>query len=398
MLRLLSSPTLLLAALLVALAGCDAAEPVGPLAGDAAAVTAADDRSVPPLPPVLSATDLGLVRQHPSINGRDGAISAVVNGRSVWTFGDTPLNTANADGNYWVDNSLSWTADLDASDGIAFEGNLLDAANTPAEFIPYLPWERTYNDAHDPDHCTDEPCGAEFAFWPGDIVPDPARNRAYVFYYELWRSPTISGWRTVGTSIGVWDGEGPVERPVLKPGSPTPTLMWGKNEVAYTNASVVVDDDLYAYGCRLHFLEHRCRVARVPLADVLDKSAWRYYAGNDVWSTDPSDATNLFVGGAAGTSVFYVPYLDAYMAVYSAIFSDDVVYRVARQPWGPWSEPAHLFTGRPGWNGNFNYTGHAHPEFAEDEGRVQYVTYAHTTGFLRQDLPLVRVVFGEPAD
>jgi len=28
---------------------------------------------------------------------------------------------------------------------------------------------------------------------------------------------------------------------------------------------------------------------------------------------------------------------------------------------------------------------------------VQYVTYAHTTGLLQQDLPLTQVVFGRPA-
>ena len=99
-------------------------------------------------------------------------------------------------------------------------------------------------------------------------------------------------------------------------------------------------------------------------------------------------------------------WLDRYVAAWranerepiAAIFSDDVVYRVSETPWGPWSEPQHLFTGRPGWNGANNYTGHAHPEFAEDGGRVQYVTYAHLTGFLQFDLPLVRVEFGDPAN
>jgi hypothetical protein len=385
---------LLTAVLTTTLAGCDAVgEPVDPVTAD---VTANAEAAPPPVPPVLSVTDLGVVAQLPIIRGRDGAISALVNGRSVWTFGDTPLDGFTVDGERWVDNSLSWTADLDASGGIAFEGNLTDAVGAPAEFIPYLDWERRYNERHDDDDCQAEPCGAEFAFWPGDIIPDPARDRALIFYYELWRAPTIEGWRTVGSGIAVWDGGRRVERPILDPGSPTPTLMWGRNEVAYTNAALVEGETLYAYGCKLVWIEHRCRVARVPLADVLDKAAWRYYTGSG-WSPDPDRAKNLFVGGAAGTSVFYVPYLDGYMAIYSAIFSDDVVYRVARTPWGPWSEPHHLFTGRPGWNGTFNYTGHAHPEFAEADGRVQYVTYAHTTGFLQQDIPLVRVEFGKPA-
>jgi hypothetical protein len=295
-----------------------------------------------------------------------------------------------------VDNSLSWTADLDASDGIAFEGNLTDAVGAPAEFVPYLPWEREYNRLHDADNCQEEPCGAEFAFWPGDIVPDPARDRALVFYYQLWRIPGEEGWRTIGTGIAVWDGGRRVERPVLDAGSPTPTLMWGRSEVAYSNATLVDGETLYAYGCKLRWLEHRCRVARVPLADALDKAAWRYYTGS-TWSTDPDAAVAVFNGGAAGTSVFYVPYLDAYMAVYNAAFDNDVSYRVSRTPWGPWSEPQHLFTMRPPQGTFGNYSAHAHPEYAEADGRVQYVTYAHTTGFLQQVLPLVRVTFGDPS-
>jgi hypothetical protein len=35
-------------------------------------------------------------------------------------------------------------------------------------------------------------------------------------------------------------------------------------------------------------------------------------------------------------------------------------------------------------------------EFAEGDGQTQYVTYVHSTGFLRSDLPLVQVVFGLP--
>jgi hypothetical protein len=352
---------------------------------------------IPPIPPVLSATDLGVVGQHAGVRGRDGAISALVEGRSVWTFGDTPLTFANASGDTWVDNTLAWTSDLDASDGLTLEGNHLDAVGAPAEFIPYLPWERRYNERHDGDPCEEEPCGAEFAFWPGDIVPDPARGRALVFYYELWRVPGPE-WETVGHSIAVWDGRRRVERPVLNPGSQTPTLMWERGEQAFTHAALVVADTLYAYGCKLHFLEHRCRVARVPLADALDKPAWRYYTGHGVWSADPARAVTVFSGGAAGTSVFYVPYLDAYMAIYNPAFDDDVRYRVSRTPWGPWSEPQYLFTTRPGWNGTSNYSAHAHPEFAEDDGRVQYVTYAHATGFLQSDLPLVRVEFGDPAN
>ncbi len=387
------------ALLLVTLAGCDAADSDAPLAGATSATSESiPSRTAPPVPPVLSATDLGEIAQLPIIRGRDGAISALINGRSVWTFGDTPLNGPNVEGWNWVDNSLSWTSDLDASDGISFEGNYVDAVGAPAEIVPFLPREQQYNEAHAGENCEEEPCGAEIAFWPGDLIPDPARNRVLMAYYELWRIPGQEGWRSIGNGFAVWDegmSPGSVRRPIQNPGSQTPMLMWERDEIAYTNATLVEDDMLYAYGCKRVVILHRCRVARVPLADVLDKSAWQYFAGNGVWSANPDDAVRVFDGGSAGTSVFYVPHYRGYMAIYNPAFDNMVRYRVSRTPWGPWSEPEALFEMRPPQGTFGNYSAHAHPEFAEADGRVQYVTYAHTTGFLQQELPLVRVEFGE---
>ena len=49
-------------------------------------------QQIPPIPPVISVTPMGIVAQNPVIYGRDGAISAEIDGRSVWTFGDTPMS------------------------------------------------------------------------------------------------------------------------------------------------------------------------------------------------------------------------------------------------------------------------------------------------------------------
>jgi hypothetical protein len=84
------------------------------------------------------------------------------------------------------------------------------------------------------------------------------------------------------------------------------------------------------------------------------------------------------------------------MAIYAQPFTNDVMYRVANNPWGPWSDGGLLFTGEPGWDGNFDYAAFAHPEFSTQGGQVQYVTYVHNTGFLQQEIPLARVVFQKP--
>ncbi len=361
-------------------------------------IARAADPGPPPIPPLLQVNNLGVIGQNPDIYGRDGTYSALVNGRSVWTFGDTPLAVPGQSGDHWVDNSLSWTNDLDASDGITLEHDHLDKTGAPAEFLPYTSAERRYNYLHDDDHCRAIPCGAEYALWAGHIVPDPTRNRVLLFYSEIWRKTGQPDWTYIGSGIAVKEGSGPITRPIQNPGSPNPTLMWtdAAGEVGLDGGYVIEGALLYAYGCKAGFLVMDCQVGRVPLAEALDKTQWRYYAGDGVWSANQSDAVIIFNGGAAGQTVFYVPYLGMYMAVYSGVFSDDVFYRVAWTPWGPWSEEAFLFTALPGWEGNFSYAGRAHPEFAEQDGRVQYITYVHTTGFLRFDLPLMQVVFGDP--
>jgi hypothetical protein len=350
----------------------------------------------PAIPSVVSVTNLGTVQQNKFIYGRDGTFSALIDGKSVWTFGDTPMSVPGVLGNYWDDNSLSWTTDLDAGDGINLNHDLLDITGAPAEYLPYLSWEREYNYEHDKNHCTVKPCGAEFAMWDGPVVNDTARNRVLFYYYELYRGvPGMNGWDTVGAGIAVYSPETGITRPIESPGSKTPTLMWGPKDQEYNSGALVVDDTLYSYGCAGGFLVDNCRVAKVPLADALDITQWMYYAGNDNWSTNPADAVTIFQGGAAANAVFYNGYLGLYMNIYNPALNNDMYFMVSSTPWGPWSASTLLFKGETPYSGSVNYTGQAHPEFAKGNGQTQYVTYAHPTGFLREDLPLVQVVFGK---
>jgi|SRR5579863_1213760 len=358
---------------------------------------AADEGSIPPIPPVISVTPLGTVQQNPVIYGRDGTFSALVDGKSVWTFGDTPMSVPGILGNFWDDNSLSWTTDLDASHGIDLNHDLLDSTGAPAEYLPYLPWEREYNYVHDKNHCTVKPCGAEFAMWDGPVVNDPTRNRTLFYYYELYRGvPGMQGWDTVGAGIAVYTPGQGITRPIENPESKTPTLMWGPKDVAYNSGAIVVGDILYSYGCVGGFLVDNCQVAQVPLADALDITKWTYYAGNGNWSMNPADAVTIFQGGAAANVVFYNSYLGMYMNIFNPALNNDMYYMVSYTPWGPWSKAAFLFKGETPYSGSVDYTGQAHVEFAQGDGQTQYVTYAHPYGFLREDLPLNQVVFGKP--
>jgi len=172
------------------------------------------------IPPIVSATDLGPLRQNADIRGRDGGWSAAWNGRSIWTFGDTVLKVPGYDGDSWSDNSLSWTMDLDGSDGIVLDHDRLDATGAPVEAIPLTRKEAAFNFLHKGDDCRVQPCNAEYALWPGPVVADPARNRVFLFYLKIYRIIGRLGWTQIGSGIAVWTTDGGVVRPIESPGSP----------------------------------------------------------------------------------------------------------------------------------------------------------------------------------
>jgi hypothetical protein len=365
------------------------------LAGWPACTLSLAQTGPPPIPPIQSVTPMGTVTQSPLIQGRDGTFSALLNGRSYWLFDDTTMTKDNASGNNFIDNTLSWTTNLDASQGITLSGNYLDATGVPTEFMPFLPWELDYNAAHSSKNCTASPCGAEFAIWPGPLVPDPARNRALIIYNEIWRVTGQPSWTGVGVGIAIWQN-GKITRPVVNPSARYTTLMWTGSQTGYAGGWVTVGDTLYAYGCAAGFLVQNCSVGQVALENATVPGDWSYYTATGTWSSNPADAVTIFQGGAAGNSVFFDNYLGMYVAIYSGVYSDNVYYRVSYTPWGPWSSQTQIFTGLPGYQGNADYATLAHPEFGQGDGQIQYITYVQDTGFLAQVLQLVQVTFGPP--
>jgi Domain of unknown function (DUF4185) len=350
----------------------------------------------PPIPAIQSVTAMGTVTQDPVVQARDGTYSAQVGNTSYWLFDDTALKVYNASNQNFFSNSLAWTNNLDASSGIKLGGNYVDSSGYPTTFFPFLPWELKYNQEHaGTSSCQVQPCGAEFAIWPGPLIPDPARNRALILYGEIWRTPPYSGWTTIGEGIAVWQN-GKITRPVISPGTPYPTLLWQGSAVGFDSGWVVSGDTLYTYGNKGAFLSENTQIAQVPLESATTASAWTYYAGNGTWSSSAADAVTVFNGGAAGTSVFYDNFLGLYVAIYSGVYVNNLYYIVSYTPWGPWSAATQFYTGLPGYQNNADYAALAHPEFAQGNGQTEYVTYVQDTGFLAQDLQLLQVVFAPP--
>jgi hypothetical protein len=338
----------------------------------------------PPIPPVQQVVDLGIVKQNPFVQCRDGTYSARVGNRAVWTFNDTCLTNGGVLGDTFIDNSLAWTTTFDASGGLKLGHDLADADGVPTRFVPLTNWELSINAAHAPN---------EIAIWPGHLVDDPKRQRELIFYGAVYRGPKI-GFHSAGAGIAVATPDFQmVTRPPesLDPNAPEPNYMWARDEQSYTGGYVVVGDMLYCYGGEGKGLRTLVHVARVPLADALDKRQWTYWDGH-TWNTDPAASRWVYEGGAAGDTIFYDAYLGVFVTVYMPYASNDVYFRVADKPQGPWSEPSKIFTAEQGTD--TSYAARVHTEYAQNGGQVQYITYVKNTGFLSQELPLVQVTFG----
>lgn len=348
--------------------------------------------SHPPSLKVASATEVGVVPHSPTIQGRDGGNSALLWGKVVWDFGDTPLNVPDQRGSQWHSNSMSFTDDLDASDGLAGMAEHVDAAGAPRMFVPNTPLEDSFNQAHEGDPCEQMPCGARWAIWPGAMLFDAPRSRALIFYGVVSAAPGDFNFEGVGQGLAVWTGlDVEVTRPEVRPGTDHPTALFGKDEPAWGAAAVIDGEHVYGFAPTGGSFTPQCKLARVPVAQALERAAWTFWDGGS-WSSDPGKAGELF-SCAPIVSVSRNAAVGGWLAVYSAPFSNEVRYRTAPALTGPWSDDALAFTAdRKGQDGT-SYDALEHPEYALQGGKVVFVTFTRPNGegWFGSDLVIERV-------
>jgi len=361
----------------------------------------------PPIPEIRSVAELGQLTQHPRVNGRDNGQSTGYGDRSIWVFGDTVVREP------WgfISSTGAATTDLRAADGITITST--DVFGTkgpvPTNMLPYTAAERAFTRKHAKESgctpATDKNCGAQIGLWPGAIVADPERHRVLVFYAKLCRggpegsrcSGTLG--HGLGTGIAALDMRTQrVTRLTAAGGSALPSVegsdptLFFPYETAYTAAAVLSDGMLYVYGdC-----DSRCHLARVPIGEVADRSSWTFYSGRDAsgaarWTPRYADAATNLSAGSAGNSVIWVPALNAWLNVYLPSLSNELTAQVGRSPAGPWSR-AFPVSGTDNAGVGTNYAGFAHPEYAEDDGRVQYFSYYQAATYQQR---LLRVVFDD---
>lgn len=325
---------------------------------------------------VVSVQNLGVMETPATIDGRDGGTSGRFMGRSVWVYGDTVATAKGTFPTTWRNNSMSWTADLDGTDGITGFVQPEDSAGAAREFFPRTKKEASFNAAHVDvgDGTCAEPCGARYAIWGSGPIDDPERSRALLIYGKVYSEPGAFNFSILGTSIAVWEDfdAGPT-RPKVNAGLDDPNLLFDSSEGEF-GIPAVADGYLYLFSCSGGpHNSNGCRLGRAKMADVLERSAWAFRTGNG-WSPEVGSAVALF-SGSPNMTVHWNEHLGRWLAVY--MDWGKIVARTAKRIEGPWSDPTTVFVPRT----DNPLHALAHAEYQERDGAVEYISYLDHKGF-----------------
>ena len=364
-------------------------------------VRAADVESIPAAVRVVRMEDYGMLKNDPLIHVRDGGVSGIWRGKSYWLFGDTVITRPSDSGLNWLSNTIA-VAELPPSDdagmaegaGKAFD--LCDVAmveisgrmDPPSESIPWTAEESEYNAAHFTDRVAGED-RKRFAIWPCALVAAPDDSSSVIFFTRLMAGADGPfDFHTVGRTVAVWrDPDALPERPEAD--------LFPDGDISLGDAACRVGDMVYVYGLQSKPLSWPTVVGRVPYERVTQRDAWEFYAGRDAdgvtrWSSEATDAEPV-LESSPQLSVHWNAAAECFIAVYTSPLANHLMLRTAPSPEGPWSDVVEIGECQPTTFPIGCYAGLAHPEFAEQDGLVEYVTYYRETGVFRGEIRVVRV-------
>jgi hypothetical protein len=317
-----------------------------------------------PVTTPATAPELGALGHPAVVTARDGGASVTVGGKTLWLFDDTLMTVTGADGFSYRSSTAAWGegASLTLTEP-------LDAAGAPFQLLPYTDDELAYNRANGPTE--------RFALWPGSAVD--MGGAALIFFQYLKVHPGALNYEGLGVGVATLTAGDTVA-------SRAPGLLFEPSVPGFSVGAVVADGFVHLYACDPvpGALDSDCRVARAPSADAMTATAWATWDGA-AWNPDLTKGEAVLHGAPGDLSVSWNDHLGAYLAVASAIFSNEVVFHTAPRPEGPWSQAQPLFTGAS-HAGVTNYAAKEHPDLATDGGRTLFVTYAHPLGGFDEDL------------
>lgn len=291
------------------------------------------------------------------VAGTDLGSMVNVGDRTFFVFGDTfgtrdPDSTGGQGGN-WRSNVIAYTTDGDPTNGIIFDGWIVDDIGLAAEAVPGL---------HESD-------GA------GEVTKIPTYGFAvdgtiYLAFMSVhhWGEP--GQWDANYSSLARSTDGGQtwqVLDSVRWPGT--------SNFIQVATAEVREGGTDFIYFWSIPAGRFGgVQLMKVPATTgaVEDPDAYRYFTGTakdgtPQWSAEMGKAVTVVHGSVGELSVMYSDYLKRWLMTYST--AGDAVIAEGITPWGPWSAP-HVITTQAQHPGL--YSPYLNPRYVENDGRTVY--------------------------
>jgi hypothetical protein len=233
--------------------------------------------------------------------------------------------------------------------------------------------------------------------WPYGGWYNDAEKCAYLFYARVVTTGTGPfDFRTEGHGLASADTTNLDALQFTRlSAAPNQMLWWSAQDNAALYGSAVVSnapgDYLYIVGWQERDGKKRGKLARVAKSRITDLKAYEYFTGTDgkvSWNREANAATDIpgLDDFPTELSVAYNQYLGGYLAVHSVGVSDKVRLSLAPNPWGPYQNIAEISAPHRAFSRAFCYAGKEHPELAQEQGRIIYVTYVDSERYWLQML------------
>ncbi len=320
---------------------------------------------------IVSVKQVGQLTGQPSLNntgrvnvyGTDlGSMFLHSDGRIYFLFGDTfgPPGRPGVSGD-WRSNTMAYTTDFKASDGITFDGWITGASGRAKALI---------EGRHDPNDGSGEVTKIPTAGWS-------FRGRQFLWFMSVKRWGNPGQWEVNYSEIAYSDDDG---------------NTWSRSGTRWSGNSNFIQVAVAEHSGYFYFWGIPAgryggvKLARVAPPDVLDKAAYRYYTGTG-WSASEANGVLVVDPPVGELSVLWNSYLQRWIMMYLNVSETRIELREAREPEGPWGAPWEIASARdyPALYGAF-----MHSKYVENEGETVYFLMSR---FWSYNVFLMQVVF-----
>ncbi|HEX5591275.1 MAG TPA: DUF4185 domain-containing protein [Candidatus Limnocylindrales bacterium] len=290
------------------------------------------------------------------VAGQDLGSMFEAGGKTWFAFGDTfsmltPGMTGGGAGTgLWRSNTLAYTTDTDPTDGITFDGYVVDDTGAAKELLH----------AKQVDY-------DEFAVIPTHGFA--ANGAMYLHYMAVKHFESATAWSTNYSGLATSTDGGETWTKLAAPRWP--------GDSNFIQVSVAkVDNDLYFWGAT-HGRLGGVQLMSVPEQDVERQDAYRYFSGvsssgEPQWSADIQAAETIVDGTVGELSVVWNSHLERWLMTYTDGGTGGASIREAGAPWGRWSDAMTLISAADVPGGL--YAPFMHATYTANDGKTIYFT------------------------